>query len=144
MAKNRNKPSAEGAEAESIENAETGEAPAAEEAAPDAPSDVPAVAPAEEDAPARPVWRSFALCLKAQTVAFAFGSVRYFGGELEEDQPRVAVLRSCEGWRFFDVHDEKDADALRAAIAREVEALRVEAERFGWKLVRAGDEIRRG
>jgi hypothetical protein len=142
MAKNKNKPSAEGAEAESIENAETGDAPAAEEAAPDAPSDAPAATP--EPALDRPVWRTFALCLRSQVVAFAFGSVRYLGGELEEDQPRVAVLRSCEGWRFFDVHDEKDADALRAAIAREVEALRVEAERFGWKLVRAGDEIRRG
>lgn len=143
MAKNKNKP-ADTAEPESIENAETVEAP--EEAAPDAPSDAPSAAPKTEPAPVddRPVWRTFALCLRPQTVAFAFGSVRYYGGELEEDQPRVAVLRSCEGWRLFDVRDEQDADALRAAIARKVEALRVEAEAFGWKLVRAGDEIRRG
>lgn len=88
-------------------------------------------------------WRTFALCLRAQTVAFRFGTVVYVGGELEEDPQRVETLRSCDGFRMVDVLSEKHAEELRSDLAKAREDLSEAAASLGYKLVRHGDRIER-
>lgn len=88
-------------------------------------------------------WRTFALCLRAQTVAFRFGTVVYIGGELEEDPQRVETLRSCDGFRMVDVLSEKHAEELRSELAKARKALSEAATSLGYKLVRHGDRIER-
>lgn len=97
-------------------------------------------APPPAPAPAPP-WRTVALCHTACNVHFGGQLIRLLGGEWVTEPDRVATIRGCEQFQFFDVTSPEQLASIMTETTTLIEQATKQLADLGYVVVRHGTPL---